>query len=213
VGFVIQTTETQTIPQQIATAHWRILLPVIMTTSSALLMLWAKQQQPTLRKMDTGWEVPARVINSLINGPGFYLGRLIPIPIPEALNEGLSYDADKISGIALFWFLVGLSIDRRSSKQGLDRRHPIRAGVLFTFAALVCGLLGFGRIAATLCPSPNLACWDQRLLWLPLRVVADHPLRTWTAMDLGLAVWLFAFSIYFTRRAFIAARRSLVKTT
>jgi hypothetical protein len=29
--------------------------------------------------MGTGWEVPARVVNSLINGPGFYLGRLIPI--------------------------------------------------------------------------------------------------------------------------------------
>src|ERR1035441_6748750 len=100
-----------------------------MTVSSTLLMLWAKQQQPMLRKMGTGWEVPAKVINSLVNGPGFYLGRLIPIPIPEALNESLSYDADKILGIALFWFLVGLSIDRRRSKQGLERLQAIRAGV------------------------------------------------------------------------------------
>lgn len=175
-------------------------------------MLWAKQQQPMLRKMGTGWEVPARVINSLINGPGFYLGRLIPIPIPEPLNERLSYDADRISGIAIFWFLVGLSIDRRRSQEGFDRQHPILAGALFTFAAPVCGLLGFARIAATFCPSPNLACWDQRSIWLPLRVLADHPLRTWTTMDLGLAVWLLAFSIYFTRRAFIAARRGLATT-
>ena len=47
-------------------------------------------------------------------------------------------------GIAAFWFLVGLSIERRRNKQALGQHHPILAGVLFTVAALVCGLAGIG---------------------------------------------------------------------
>jgi hypothetical protein len=115
----------------------------MMTILSALLMVLAKRQQPMLRKMGTGWEVPATVINSLINGPGFYLGRLIPIPTPNALNETLSYDADRILGIAFFWLLIGLSIERRRNKKALDRQHPIGAGVLFALASLGCGVFGF----------------------------------------------------------------------
>ena len=48
----------------IAVKRWRILLPVLMTALSVYLMLLAKEQQPLLWKMGTGWEVPARVLNS-----------------------------------------------------------------------------------------------------------------------------------------------------
>jgi hypothetical protein len=211
----MQEVKTETTPRAVPGVRWRVLLPVTMTLLSAFLMVLAKRQQPMLRNMGTGWEVPARVINSLINGPGFYLGRLIPIPIPNALNESLSYDADRILGIALFWFLVGSSIERRRSKQTLDRQHPIHAGVLFTFASLVCGVFGFAGIAHVSCPSPNLACWDQssRMVWPVLNFVASHPLRTWTTTELSLVIWLLAFCAYFARRAFIAARRSLATTT
>lgn len=161
--------------------------------------------------MGTGWEVPARVINSLINGPGFYLGRLIPIPIPEALNSALSYDADRLSGIIVFWFLIGLSIDRRRNKQALDRQYPIRAGMLFTFAVIVCGVLGFNRIAYALCPGTKFSmasCPSASVEW---GILAKYPLRTWETMNLGLGVWLLALFLYFAKRAFIAAQWSLAK--
>jgi hypothetical protein len=205
---------TQTSPHRTASTRWRILLPLIMTLSATILMLWAKKQEPMLRKMGTGWEVPARVINSLINGPGFYFGRLIPLPIPSALNEWLTYDAGRISGSALFWFLIGVSIDRRLNKQSLDSQKPVRAGVLFTFVALVSMALCVGAVLHTFCPSPILcnAGREGGVGWEVFGIVAKFPLRAQYSVDLGLALWLFAFSTYFTRRAFIAARRSLATT-
>jgi len=179
-----------------------------MTVFSILLMLWAKRQEPTLRKMGTGWEVPARVINSLVNGPGFYFGWLIPVSVPRALTEWLTYDAGRLSGIALFWFLIGLSIDRRLNKQSLDSQNPVRAGILFAFVALVCIAMCVGALLHTFCPSPTL-CGEGGPGWEVFGLVGKFPLRTSYSVDLGLAVWLCGFSIYFTRKALIAARRSL----
>ena len=176
--------------------RWRVLLPVAMLALSASLMVLAEKQQPMLRGMGTGWETPARVINSLINGPGFYVGGLIRLPIPYPYGW-LNYDGDRILGIALFWFLIGLSIDRRANKQALDQRHPIRAGVLFTFAALVCGFFGVGL---------GIVAFRDPTFW---RLVAEYPLRTEHTMELGFVVWLLVFCCYFAKRAFIAASRSL----
>ena len=211
LGTVTQTAATQTIPHTTASIGWRILLPLIMTVSSILLMLWAKRQEPMLQKMGTGWEVPAKVIDSLISGPGFYFGWLLPVPIPRALTEWLTYDAGRIPGIALFWFLIGLSIDRRLNKRSLDSQNPVRAGILFTFVALVCIAMCVGAALHTFCPSPIL-CKEGGIRWEVFGTVAKFPLRTTASVDLGLAAWLCAFSIYFTRRAFIAARRSLITT-
>jgi hypothetical protein len=97
--------------------RWRVLLPVAMLVLSAFLMMLAENQQSMLRGMGTGWEVPARVVNAVVNGPGFYFGGLIPL-VPATLNRHLGFDGDRLFGIALFWFLIGLSIDRRASKHG-----------------------------------------------------------------------------------------------
>ena len=146
---------TETASRRFTRVRWRILLPILMLVLSSFLMVVARKQQPMLRKMGTGWEVPARVINALVNGPGFYvstlIGILIPVqlPIPGSLNKNLSYDAERLWGILVFWFFIGLAIDRRTSKQSLDQQYPIRAGVLFTFGALVCGVTGVGRITYT----------------------------------------------------------------
>lgn len=176
--------------------RWRVVLPVAMSILSASLMVLAKQQQPMLRRMGTGWDVPARVINSLMNGPGFYLTSLIPI-MPAAAKAALSYDEDRLFGIALFWFLIGLSIDRRDGRQPLDQQHPIAFGVLFTFGALVCGFFG-GGLESVVVRDPTV--WKQ---------VAEYPLQTESTMKMGLVVWLLLLCWYFARRAFIAARRSL----
>jgi hypothetical protein len=132
--------------------RWTVMLPILMSALSVFLMLLAKRQQLMLFKMGTGWEVPARLVNGLINGPGFFLGRLIPIPIPDAVNRSLNYDADRLSGILVFWFLIGLTIDRRRNKRALDLKRPMQAGILFTFAALVCGVFGFAAIAHVFVP-------------------------------------------------------------
>jgi len=173
---------------------------VMMTVLSAFLMVLAKRQQSMLRNMGTGWEVPARVINSLINGPGFYVGRLLPIPVLHGLNASLSYDADTILGIALFWFLIGLSTDRRRNKQSIERQRPICAGVLFTFGMLVCGVFGIAGTVGTF--SRNYEVW---------RTVAWHPLSTSDTMYLGFLVWLLVLSGYFARKALIAAQVSLIR--
>jgi hypothetical protein len=175
---------------------WRVLLAIVMSVLSAFLMVLARRQRPMQAGM--GWDVPARVINSLINGPGFFLGAFMPA-MPDILNRTLSYDANRLLGIAFFWFSMGLSIDRRRNKQAIDLRQPISAGVMFTFLALVCGLLGFGGIAE----------FRHRVPW---EFIAEYPLRTWDTMNLGFEVWTLLFFVYFARRAFIATRRSLTKT-
>ena len=69
-------TKTTSLPG--ALTRWRVLLPVAMSILSASLMVRAE-----LRGMGKGRDVPTRVINSLLNGPGFYLSGLIPLmPAP-----------------------------------------------------------------------------------------------------------------------------------
>ncbi len=195
---VKQIASTEAASRQTPRKRWRVLLPVLMSLLSALLMVVAKKQQPMLWRMGTGWEVPARVVNSLINGPGFWLGGLIPLPIPYAVNGFLSFDGDRILGIAAFWFLIGLSIDRRRSLQSLDQQHPVLAGVLFILAALVFGFFGVA--------GDVMLFRDPKLEW---RILSSYPLRTWDAMHFGMFVWCVILSLYFARRAFIAARRKL----
>ena len=125
------------------------------------------------------------------------MGVLVPTPIPESLDRSLNYDANRLVGIAAFWFLVGLSIERRRNKQALGQHHPILAGVLFTVAALVCGLAGIG-----VGRNPNL-------MWT---VVSKYPLRTWASVILSQEIWLLALSAYFARRALITFRRRLTAT-
>jgi hypothetical protein len=188
---------TDAVPQLATTRRWSFLLPILMVALSASLMVLAEKQQPTLRGMGTGWEVPARVINALVNGPSFYLSARLPTRIPNSLNRSLNYEANRLLGIAAFWFLVGLSIERRKNKQALGQHHPILAGVLFTLAALVCGWAGIG-----VGRNPNL-------IWA---VVSKYPLRTWATMILSQELWLLGLSAYFARGALIAFRRRLTGT-
>jgi hypothetical protein len=150
-----------------------------------------------LSGMGTGWEVPARVLNFLINGPGFVLSRFLPIPMPAALNRTLSYDADRLPGVVAFWFLVGLSIDRRRNKQSLDWKHPTYAGVLFGFSALALGFVGIAGIVV-LFRDPMLT-----------RILIEYPLRTSHTINLALQLWCGGLSAYFAKRAFVAGRRGL----
>jgi hypothetical protein len=109
-----------------------------MSVLSTLLMPLATKQLPTLRGMGTGWVAPATTINSLINGPGYYMTAPIPIPIPHAVNERLSYEGSTLLEFAVLWFLIGLSIDRKRSGLMLGQRHPIPIGIWFT---LLCSCL------------------------------------------------------------------------
>jgi hypothetical protein len=163
-------------------------------------MLLATTQLPALRGMGTGWVVPATTFNSLINGPGYYVTAPIPIPIPHALNERLSYQGSRLLGIAVFWFLIGLSIDRGRGGQSLGQQHPILIGVWFTFCALVCGVFGIGS---------GLADFRDAVFW---RLLARYPLRSQSLMTLGFVLWLLGLCGYFCRRGFITARQSLKPT-
>ena len=87
---------------------------------------------------NSGAAAPERIINSLINGPGFYLTGTVPLPLNDSLNARLGYDANRLLGIAGFWFLIGVSIDRRRDGHRIGRGHPVAAGILFTFGLLVC---------------------------------------------------------------------------
>ena len=192
----------------LARTRWRIVLPSIMTVLSVYLMLLAKREQPTISGLGTGWEVPANVLNCVINGPGFAFGRIIPIPTPHAVNEALGYNGDRLLGVVLFWSLLGWSIERRINNQTLDLHQPIRSAILFALIALACGVLVFGGISYVICPSPHLACRDQLgLAGVTLTVTAKYPLRTTTTRVLSTSAWLLGFCLYFARRAFLATRR------
>jgi hypothetical protein len=103
-------------------------------------------------------------------------------------------------GIAVFWFLIGFSIDRRRGGQSLGQQHPIPIGVWFTFCALVCGAFGIGL---------GIVEFRDATFWV---LVAKYPLRSTDSMALGFVIWLLIFCGYFARRAFIAARQSLKPT-
>lgn len=183
--------------------RWAILLPIVFVVVSTYLMVLSNKQFPMLRGRGTGWEVPARVINSLINGPGFFFGglfNLFKLPMPYGLNKALAYDGTRLIGITAFWFLIGRAIDQRRAHQSLDQHHPIFAGVLFTFGALLCAVFAWG-----LFQDPNVN--DLHMTWELMR---EYPLQTWTSMSVGMIVWLVAFSVYFGVKAFVAARRSLL---
>ncbi len=177
--------------------RWRVVLPVVMLIVSTLLMLLAQKQQPMLWKMGTGWEVPARIINCIINGPGFYLTALVPVPMPSGLGSHLDYDGTRLLGIVLFWFLIGLSIDRRGTGRHLGERHPIPVGILFTLAALVCGVFGVGL---------GIAQLGDAVSW---KVIAEYPLRSSDSMALAFVVWLLVLCGYFLRKALVLARQSV----
>ncbi len=177
--------------------RWRVILPVVMLIVSMLLMLLAKKQESMLRRMGTGWEVPARILNCIINGPGYYLSALIPVPLPQSLDSRLDNDGARLLGIAFFWFLIGLSMDRRRIGRSLGQRHPIPVGILFTFGALVCGVFGIGLGVVEL---GDATFWD---------LIALYPFRSSHSMALAFVIWLLALSGYFLRRALILARQSL----
>jgi hypothetical protein len=116
------------------------------------------------------------------------------------VNERLSYDGSRLLGIAVFWFLIGLSIDRKRSGLRLGQQHPIPIGVWFTFCALLCGVFGVGF---------GFAEFRDAAFSL---LLARYPLRSQSLMTLGFVVWLLGLCGYFCRRAFIAARQSLKQT-
>ena len=180
--------------------RWRVVLPVVMFIVSTLLMLLAKKQQSMLWKAGSGWEVPARSLNCIINGPGFGLTAFIPAPMPRGVDSHLDYDGARLLGIVLFWFLIGWSLDRRRTGQSLGQRHPIPIGILFALGALVCGVLGIGL---------GVIKFSDSVFWT---LVTHYPLRTSESMTLALVVWWLVLFAYFCRRAFILFRQSFVKS-
>lgn len=177
--------------------RWRVVLPIVMLIVSTVLMLLAKKQQPMLRKMGTGWEVPARILNCAINGPGFGFSAFIPAPMPRSMNSYLDYDGGRLLGIVLFWFLIGWSLDRRGTGQSLGQKHPIPAGILFTLGALACRVFGIGL---------GVVEFRDPVFW---RLVATFPLRSSESMTLVLVLWSLALCGYFCRRTFTSARQRL----
>jgi hypothetical protein len=86
------------------------------------------------------------VTNFLTKGPGSSLSARVLQPIPDTLNRALDYDANRLLGIAVFWFLIGLSIHRRRKGQSLGRKRllvriasrPIVSGGLYGFPTRGC---------------------------------------------------------------------------
>ena len=177
-----------------ARSHWRVTLPLVMCVVSALLISRTKPLP-----FNSGAASPERIINSLINGPGFYLTGTVPLPIHQSLNARFGYEGNRLLGIGGFWFLIGLSIDRRKVGLRVERHHPVVAGVLFTFGLLVCGSFGLGLTIVHL------------LNRTALQLIFDHPLETTYTMELGFVLWMVVLSGYFARRAFITVRHSLVE--
>ena len=177
--------------------RWRIAFPALMAVPSTLLMIRSATEEPMLREMGTGFEVPATIINSVINGPGYYLSALLRLPIPDWLNEHLRYEACRLPAIIAFWFLAGLATDRHKAGKILGGQHSIPVGIPFMFAAFCCAVFGIGLGVVEF---RNAVSW-----W----VLAEYPLRSASSMALGFVVWLLAFSCYFLRRTLIAARQSV----
>lgn len=191
-------------------ARCGVVLPVVMGILSVTLMLLTKAQESRLSGRGTGWEVPPRVLNCIVNGPAFYFGRWIHVPVPHPLDNALAYDGDRLLGIVLFWFFVGLAIERHRDKKALDTHYPARAAVVFTFATLWFAIMGYEAFCYVFCPSPNLSCSDQVQYgaWV-FSVALKHPLHTTATMVVSTTVWSLGFCLYFAKRAFVALRKTV----
>ena len=182
---------------------WRYVLPLIMVITSAYLMVLATSQEWTISGWGMGWNVPARNLNTVLNAPVWFINSFFNphLRFPEPIAEWLDGDGPRLPWIALFWFLLGLTLDRRLEGKRLVDSSPFCATLLFlvgavaSFAALTWLIHGID-IWPTI---PRVQQLVQLYGW--------HPL--WRSGLWGvwsLTVWLLAFFLYFTWKWIDAAR-------
>jgi hypothetical protein len=171
--------------------RWKLVLPIVMVFLSTFLMLITHQQQLAHRGMGTGLNVPARTINFMINGPGFWF--FPRMGLPDEVDRALANDGGRLFGVTVIWVLIGLGLDHRRENRDLSRQRPWLALALFGIAAII-----FAAFAGL------FGVWFYRSYeWeLPWRYV----LWQYATATFGFAIWSLVLFAYFARRSFAACK-------
>jgi hypothetical protein len=174
-----------------ARVRWRSVVPTVMMTFTGYLLGLATTQRWDLER----W-APAKTLAVLINGPAFFGTRFL-VPLPDAVQETFDYEAGVFFGIALFWFVVGLSIERRIAGKKLAKSYPKIGTTLFIVASLVAG--GFGLTvlrSSTWLSDPDFA-WNMAKM---------AGLQSRYTVELGTLIWVILLTIFFIYKWIEAAR-------
>jgi hypothetical protein len=175
--------------------RFRVVLPIVMSTFSATLMLFPRYQHWTMPRKEMGYVEPAGTINAIVNGPGLFIWPWLHL-LPDRFSEVFSYTEGRLIGVAAWWFLFGLTIDRRRQGKDFASAYPKVATPLFGILAALSwwasstGFLYFlehGGVSA-----------------LSLRNVGLYSAR-WTMV--ALTLWTLLLGLYFVKRCLFAGRK------
>lgn len=177
---------------------WKIVLPALMASVTALLLFEVPVQLKATRGIDDMPVVSAWGFAWALNGPGFLVTQWLPLSPIHVLGEDI-YDAGRLVGVVLFWTWIGRALERRTRRtrrqEPLIRKRWIRA-LLYLFGLFVAGLCLFETISQI----RNDDVWLSGQLWMVLK---NHKLRDLMGREIiavGWLVWGSVYAVYFFRK-------------
>ena len=178
------------------TSRWALWLPIISAVVTIVLLTLAPLQDkaffhanPGSRGYNGGFHfAPAWTLAVVLNGPAFLLGGAFGMAF-EQFPDMLG----RVFAAAAFWFYVGWVIDRQNRGRTLPLiTKPKLNVVVQLFLLVISALLLLGTISQCSDVIVSLRLWG---------------IRSAIFEELGIMVWLAAFTIFFARKAVFAARR------
>jgi hypothetical protein len=125
--------------QRDARVRFKAILPIAAVILASVLMLISVEQRRLLHGYDAPPPTTAFALGFAFNGPAFMYTPYLDEFIPQVVQEALGYETVRLLLVALFWFLVGRTIDRRRQGRDLSLESPKSAMAIFSIGfALSC---------------------------------------------------------------------------
>jgi hypothetical protein len=184
-------------------APLKIVLPISMGLVSAGLMAWDIHNQRVIESMGMAWDTgaplwpyqtPAALLNAL-NLPADFVSNVVTNFFNGYVSSPVHYVSFFFAILALWW-LIGLYLDRRSSRSYPKRR--LIQGSLFCVLALALIFMGAEAV------------WEAVHWWIICNQTNGCPsglalINHFAMEDIIPAIWCFAFSVM----AILAAKRRI----
>lgn len=184
---------------------WKIVLPLITVSVTALLLFDVSVQLRVIRGLDDMPVVAAWGLAYLLNGPGFLLTKWLRLPVIRIFNHDVR-DTGTLVGVALFWTWIGWLLDRRnnaSEKQTPIIRPRWIRGLLYVLGLTYAGLTFFEAVFQI--RNDELLRSNQLWTWLKTETVRDRLGRE--TIFLAALVWGSIYIVYFLQKLLLLRKR------